>query len=102
MWLADHDLDSKNDSTQITLWSGRGLLSESKGPVWLIGTASEHHVIHQYNLNNASNHYLGLIQTETVRCFMTYTLRVLTSRCPAILPAFPLRTAAFHPGRSLL
>ena len=66
LWLADHDLDATSDSAQLTLWSGRGLLSESQGPVWLIGTASEHHVIYQYNLNNASNHYMGLIQTETV------------------------------------
>ena len=33
----------------------------------MIGTASEHHVIYQYNLHGAKNHYLGLIQTESVR-----------------------------------
>jgi len=31
-------------------------------------TAAEHHVIYQYNLVGAKNHYLGLIQTESV-CF---------------------------------
>ncbi|GJJ12295.1 hypothetical protein Clacol_006536 [Clathrus columnatus] len=62
IWLGDHDLDNNHD--QITVFSGRGLLSESKGPVWLIGTA-EHHVLYQFNLVNARDHYMGLIQTET-------------------------------------
>ncbi|THG99218.1 hypothetical protein EW026_g3098 [Hermanssonia centrifuga] len=62
LWLADHDLDG---GEQLTLWAGRGLLSESQGPVWLIGTAVEHHTIYQYNLAGAANHFMGLIQTET-------------------------------------
>lgn len=33
--------------------------------------AAEHHVIYQYNLVNAKNHYLGLIQTESV-CFSLF------------------------------
>ena len=37
MWLADHDLDG-DGSTQVQIYSGRGILSESAGPVWLIGT----------------------------------------------------------------
>lgn len=37
VWLADHDLDG-DGSSQITLFSGRGILSESAGPVWLVGT----------------------------------------------------------------
>lgn len=64
VWLADHDLDGDGVS-QLTLYSGRGILSESAGPVWLIGTSSEHHVLYQYSLVNAQNHYMGLIQTET-------------------------------------
>jgi hypothetical protein len=64
VWLADHDLDG-DGSTQVTIYSGRGILSESAGPVWMIGTASEHHVLYQYNIVNAQNHYMGLIQTET-------------------------------------
>ncbi|KAF4609561.1 hypothetical protein D9613_012297 [Agrocybe pediades] len=64
VWLADHDLDLAGES-QITVYSGRGILSESKGPVWMIGTASEHHVIYQYNLVGAEDHYMGLIQTES-------------------------------------
>ncbi|KAF7359345.1 Exo-beta-1,3-glucanase [Mycena sanguinolenta] len=64
VWLADHDLDGTGNP-MITLYSGRGILSESAGPVWMIGTAAEHHVIYQYNLQGAKNHYMGLIQTET-------------------------------------
>ncbi|KAG6814279.1 hypothetical protein H0H92_013404 [Tricholoma furcatifolium] len=83
VWLADHDLDGDGTS-QLTLYSGRGILSESAGPVWMIGTGTfishrsvawteiflslipaEHHIMYQYNLVNAQNHYMGMIQTET-------------------------------------
>ena len=63
VWLADHALDINH--RQISIYSGRGLLSESQGPVWLIGTGSEHHVLYQYSFVNAANHYGGLMQTET-------------------------------------
>ncbi|KAJ3557789.1 hypothetical protein NM688_g1277 [Phlebia brevispora] len=62
LWTADHDLDG---GEELAIMSGRGLLSQSQGPVWLIGTAVEHHTLYQYNLANAANHYMGLIQTET-------------------------------------
>ncbi|KAJ7261315.1 exo-beta-1,3-glucanase [Mycena haematopus] len=64
VWLADHDLDG-NGASQISLFSGRGILSESAGPVWMIGTAAEHSSLYQYSLQGAQNHYMGLIQTET-------------------------------------
>ncbi|KAF7342223.1 Glucan 1,3-beta-glucosidase [Mycena venus] len=65
VWNADHDLDDPNQ-TQINAFSGRGVLIESaRGPVWLVGTASEHHVIYQYAFHNTQNIYAGLIQTET-------------------------------------
>ncbi|KAJ7079293.1 exo-beta-1,3-glucanase [Mycena belliarum] len=65
VWNADHDLDDPAES-QINVFSGRGVLVEStNGPVWLVGTASEHHVIYQYSIKNAKNVYAGLIQTET-------------------------------------
>ncbi|KAL7283547.1 hypothetical protein ACG7TL_002981 [Trametes sanguinea] len=64
VWTADHDLDS-GGSRQTSIFSGRGILSESAGPVWMIGTASEHQTLYQYSLVNAENHYMGLIQTET-------------------------------------
>jgi hypothetical protein len=37
--VLDHDLDG-DGSSQITVWSGRGILSESAGPVWMIGTGT--------------------------------------------------------------
>ncbi|KAF8757624.1 Glycoside hydrolase family 55 protein [Rhizoctonia solani] len=65
VWTADHDLDDPTQR-QIDVYTGRGILIESCGPVWLTGSGSEHHVIYQYNLVGAENVYLGLIQTETV------------------------------------
>ncbi|KAH7884163.1 glycoside hydrolase family 55 protein [Phlebopus sp. FC_14] len=63
VWTADHDIDTSN-SAQVSVFTGRGVLSESAGPVWLIGTA-EHAALYQYNLVNAQNHYIGFAQTET-------------------------------------
>ncbi|KAH9945977.1 exo-beta-1,3-glucanase [Epithele typhae] len=59
IWLADHDIDDPNLS-QLNVFSGRGVLSESLAP------SAEHHVMYQLNLQNAQNHYIGLFQTETV------------------------------------
>ncbi|KAJ1306408.1 hypothetical protein OPQ81_007413 [Rhizoctonia solani] len=64
VWTADHDLEDPAQR-QIDVYTGRGILIESCGPVWLIGSGSEHHVLYQYNLVDAQNVYLGLIQTET-------------------------------------
>ncbi|KAG8875639.1 hypothetical protein FRB97_004846 [Tulasnella sp. 331] len=65
VWTADHDLDDVNQS-QIDVYTGRGIVTESAaGPVWLIGTASEHASIVQYNFVNTQNVYAGFIQTET-------------------------------------
>ncbi|KAJ7241628.1 pectate lyase superfamily protein-domain-containing protein [Mycena rebaudengoi] len=65
VWNADHDLDDPAE-TKLNVYSGRGVLVESTGPVWLVGTASEHHVIYQYAFNKARNIWAGLIQTETL------------------------------------
>ncbi|KAF7984997.1 hypothetical protein HWV62_9976 [Athelia sp. TMB] len=64
VWTADHDLDG-NGFQPLSIFSGRGILSESAGPVWMIGTAAEHHAMYQYSLVGAKDHYMGLIQTET-------------------------------------
>ncbi|KAJ7579936.1 exo-beta-1,3-glucanase [Mycena floridula] len=64
VWLADHELDQDGD-TRLSLFSGRGILSQSQGPVWLIGTGSEHHTLYQYNFAAASNHFMAMLQTET-------------------------------------
>ncbi|GAB0132610.1 hypothetical protein EsDP_00001040 [Epichloe bromicola] len=63
-WTADHDLDV-TEQTQIDVYVGRGILIESRKPTWLWGTASEHNILYQYQLSNAKNIFLGMIQTET-------------------------------------
>lgn len=64
VWTADHDLDYGNRA-QINILSGRGVLIESKGPVWMYGGASEHSILYQYNIVNANNIFISLAQTET-------------------------------------
>ncbi|OJA12371.1 hypothetical protein AZE42_04340 [Rhizopogon vesiculosus] len=64
VWVADHDLDTL-DSPQTSIFSGRGILSESNGPVWFIGTSCEWSPEHNYNIVNAQDHYIGFAQTET-------------------------------------
>jgi glucan 1,3-beta-glucosidase len=38
VWNADHDVEP--GGTNVTTFSGRGILSESQGPVWMIGTGT--------------------------------------------------------------
>ncbi|AEO68750.1 5d0c3ecd-ceea-4e39-a382-06f1dec1835c [Thermothielavioides terrestris] len=64
-WVADHALEPAANNGQIDVFNGRGVLIEGAGPVWGWGTATEHSVLYNYQLNNASNVYLALIQTET-------------------------------------
>ncbi|KAH7407073.1 exo-beta-1,3-glucanase [Phaeosphaeria sp. MPI-PUGE-AT-0046c] len=64
LWTADHELDQK-DHSQIDIYNGRGMLVESQGPVWLVGTASEHSQLSQYQFQNAKDIWYGAIQTET-------------------------------------
>lgn len=64
-WVADHELD-RADHHQINIFNGRGVLVESApGPVWMYGTSSEHSQLYNYQILNAENVYMGLIQTET-------------------------------------
>lgn len=63
-WTADHELDLP-DHNQINVYNGRGVLIESTGAVWLYGTASEHNQLYNYQVSNAENVFMGLIQTET-------------------------------------
>lgn len=63
-WVADHELDLP-DHKQINIYNGRGVLVESQGPVWLYGTSSEHSQLYNYNIANAKDVYMGIIQTET-------------------------------------
>jgi len=41
------------------------MLIQSKAPVWLYGTASEHSVFYQYNFQNAEHIFATMLQTET-------------------------------------
>jgi glucan 1,3-beta-glucosidase len=41
LWVADHELDIAMHS-EVNVYNGRGMLVESKGPVWLYGTSAEH------------------------------------------------------------
>ena len=80
MWVADHDCTSPfhllhalanaspvdlAPNNQINIYNGRGVLVESQGPVWMYGTASEHSQLYNYQLSNATNVYMGVIQTES-------------------------------------
>jgi hypothetical protein len=65
LWVSDHELDL-SDHSQINIFNGRGVLVESaSGPVWMYGTSSEHSVLYNYQIANAANVYMALIQTET-------------------------------------
>lgn len=64
LWVSDHELDLP-DFSQINIYNGRGMLIESTKGVWLWGTASEHSVLYNYQITDAANVYLSLIQTET-------------------------------------
>ncbi|WFD05412.1 hypothetical protein MVES1_000742 [Malassezia vespertilionis] len=64
IWTADHELD-QGAPEQLNILSGRGVLIESQGPVWMYGTASEHQLLYQYSLVNAHNVILAMIQTES-------------------------------------
>ncbi|KAJ5387333.1 hypothetical protein N7509_009874 [Penicillium cosmopolitanum] len=63
-WTADHDLDISSQD-QLDVYSARGILVESSGPSWLYGTASEHNVLYQYQISNAKNLVMGMLQTES-------------------------------------
>lgn len=63
-WVADHDMDIPSQD-QINVFSARGILIESQGPVWLYGTASEHNVLYQYQISGAKDVMMGMIQTES-------------------------------------
>lgn len=63
-WVSDHELDL-SDHSQINIYNGRGILIESQGPVWLYGTSFEHSMLYNYQIANAKEVYMGIIQSET-------------------------------------
>jgi hypothetical protein len=65
LWVADHDVEDPL-VTRITVYAGRGFLSQStNGNIWLVGTSVEHHTKYQYQFASTRNVYMGQIQTET-------------------------------------
>ncbi|PYH94341.1 pectin lyase-like protein [Aspergillus ellipticus CBS 707.79] len=64
LWTADHDLDTKSQD-QIDVYAARGMLIESWGPTWMYATASEHHVLYQYQMSGARDLFMTMIQTES-------------------------------------
>lgn len=74
IWTADHDMDIPHDfledgntttSAQINIYTARGTLIESQGPIWLYSTGSEYHTFYQYQLLNARNIFITHMQTES-------------------------------------
>ncbi|KAK4031703.1 putative LysM domain-containing protein [Parachaetomium inaequale] len=71
LWVADHMIDDPlmtdpfNNMDQLSVYSARGMLIESRKATWLYGTASEHSVMYQYNFNGARNVYTTFLQTES-------------------------------------
>ena len=63
-WVSDHELDLI-DHQQINIYNGRGILVESQGPVWLFGSSYEHSTLYNYNIANAKEVFMGIIQSET-------------------------------------
>ncbi|KAJ0122989.1 beta-glucosidase [Diaporthe amygdali] len=64
-WVADHDIEDLN-STQVSIYGGRGLLIESEGGrIWAVASSVEHWTLYQYQLINTQNIWMGQIQTET-------------------------------------
>ncbi|KAI1654746.1 glycoside hydrolase family 55 protein [Daldinia decipiens] len=65
LWTADHDIEDATN-TQITIYSGRGLLIESTvGNFWLVGTAVEHNNLYNYQFVGTKNIFASMLQTET-------------------------------------
>ncbi|KAI9655083.1 MAG: hypothetical protein M1821_005566 [Bathelium mastoideum] len=62
LWSADHDLDGSYNQV---IGTGRGMFIESTQGTWLVGTASEHHILYAYQLYNAQNVFTSMQQVET-------------------------------------
>ncbi|KXT07061.1 hypothetical protein AC579_5873 [Pseudocercospora musae] len=92
LWVADHDVEDPA-LTQITVYAGRGLLDESQGPVWMVGTSVEHHVRYEYQFANARNVFAGQIQTETAYYQPNPNARIPFPVVPSLSdPSFPTTT----------
>ncbi|KAI4719157.1 glycoside hydrolase family 55 protein [Aureobasidium sp. EXF-10727] len=63
-WVSDHEMDLL-DHNQINIYNGRGVLVESQGPVWMVGTSFEHSMLYNYQISGAKEIYISALQTET-------------------------------------
>lgn len=113
IWTADHDVDDPLQR-QITVYSGRGLLDESSGPVWLVGTAVEHHVKYEYQFAHAQDVFAGQVSVSAFlkTCYCTnlgcgrfkqrrHTIsQILPLLCRSrTLPACTTRSSPTRPSR---
>lgn len=64
LWVADHDIDSK-EQTRINIYGARGILIESQGPSWIQSVSNEHSTLYNWQLSGAQNIYMSQIQSET-------------------------------------
>lgn len=57
--ISDNDMNTHDEPddtvNQISIYVGRGMLIESQGPSWFVGTGSEHCVFYQYQVNDAKS-----------------------------------------------
>jgi len=87
-WVSDHELDLK-DHGQINIYNGRGLLVESRKGVWIYGSSFEHCVLYNYQIANAQNVYMSVIQSETAYMQANpYSLTPFTPRADYSDPDF--------------
>jgi hypothetical protein len=63
IWVADHDIDDWNQ-TRINVFVARGMLVQGNR-IWLVGSSVEHYTLYQYQLLDASDVWMGQIQTES-------------------------------------
>ncbi|RYP30701.1 hypothetical protein DL767_006117 [Monosporascus sp. MG133] len=65
VWVSDHDIEDPVNA-QITVYAGRGIFIEStEGGFALVGGASEHFHLYNYQFANTKNIFASMLQTET-------------------------------------
>jgi hypothetical protein len=76
-WVADHDNDENMvenfdpTSNQLSVFGARGMLIESQGPSWFLGTSSEHSVLYNYQLHNAKDVRSSPIRSRQAKLILT-------------------------------
>ena len=95
--------DVDKTANQVSFYAGRGLLVESQGPCWFYGSSSEHSVLYQYQIYNATDVRKHLFIVESGDIVLTREIRLDISRpysIPnAVLPARTRCTGPIHERR---